>query len=50
MARDLAGTLVQVGAPDPSITPELPMIELDQVEKVFQRMQRAEVLRSVVVL
>lgn len=28
MARDLAGTLVQVGVPDPSMTVELPMIEL----------------------
>src|SRR5205085_2176239 len=27
-ARDLAGTLVQVGVPDPSMTVELPMIEL----------------------
>ena len=27
-ARDLAGTLVQVGVPDPSMTIELPMIEL----------------------
>ena len=26
-ARDLAGTLVQVGVPDPSMTVELPMIE-----------------------
>jgi S-(hydroxymethyl)mycothiol dehydrogenase len=26
-ARDLAGTLVQVGVPDPSMTIELPMIE-----------------------
>lgn len=28
LARDLAGTLVQVGVPDPSMTVELPMIEL----------------------
>ncbi|HYY82051.1 MAG TPA: zinc-binding dehydrogenase, partial [Actinomycetes bacterium] len=27
-ARDLAGTLVQVGVPDPTMTIELPMIEL----------------------
>ncbi len=27
-ARDLAGTLVQVGVPDPSMTVELPMIEM----------------------
>jgi S-(hydroxymethyl)mycothiol dehydrogenase len=27
-ARDLAGTLVQVGVPDPAMTVELPMIEL----------------------
>lgn len=95
MARDLAGTLVQVGVPDPSMTIELPMIELfgrggalksswygdclpsrdfpmlidlylqgrldldgfvsetvglDGVEQAFARMQRGEVLRSVVVL
>jgi S-(hydroxymethyl)mycothiol dehydrogenase len=95
MARDLAGTLVQVGVPDPSMTIELPMIELfgrggalksswygdclpsrdfpmlidlylqgrldldgfvsetvglDGVEEAFARMQRGEVLRSVVVL
>jgi len=95
LARDLAGTLVQVGVPDPSMTVELPMIELfgrggalksswygdclptrdfpllidlylsgrldldgfvsetitlDQVEEAFARMQRGEVLRSVVVL
>ncbi|HZQ56405.1 MAG TPA: S-(hydroxymethyl)mycothiol dehydrogenase [Acidimicrobiales bacterium] len=94
-ARDLAGTLVQVGVPDPSMTIELPMIELfgrggalksswygdclptrdfpmliglylagrldldgfvsetiglDGVEEAFARMQRGEVLRSVVVL
>jgi S-(hydroxymethyl)mycothiol dehydrogenase len=93
-ARDLAGTLVQVGVPDPSMTIELPMIELfgrggalrsswygdclpsrdfpllidlylsgrldldgfvsetiglDDVEGAFARMQRGEVLRSVVV-
>jgi S-(hydroxymethyl)mycothiol dehydrogenase len=94
-ARDLAGTLVQVGVPDPSMTIELPMIELfgrggalksswygdclpsrdfpmlidlylkglldldgfvteiiglDGVEEAFARMERGEVLRSVVVL
>ncbi len=94
-ARDLAGTLVQVGVPDPSMLVELPMIELfgrggalksswygdclptrdfptlidlylkgrldldgfvtetidlDSVEEAFARMQRGEVLRSVVVL
>ena len=94
-SRDLAGTLVQVGVPDPSMTIELPMIEffgrggslkpswygdclpsrdfptliglylsgrldldrfvsetipLDDVEGAFARMQRGEVLRSVVVL
>jgi S-(hydroxymethyl)mycothiol dehydrogenase len=94
-ARDLAGTLVQVGVPDPTMTIELPMIELfgrggalksswygdclpsrdfpmlidlyrsgrldldgfvsetidlDDVEAAFARMQRGEVLRSVVVL
>jgi S-(hydroxymethyl)mycothiol dehydrogenase len=94
-ARDLAGTLVQVGVPDPSMTIELPMIELfgrggalksswygdclpsrdfpmlidlylsgrldldgfvsetidlGAVEEAFARMQRGEVLRSVVVL
>ena len=94
-ARDLAGTLVQVGVPDPSMTIELPMIEffgrggalkpswygdclpsrdfpmlidlylqgkldldrfvsetipLDGVEEAFAKMQRGEVLRSVVVL
>jgi S-(hydroxymethyl)mycothiol dehydrogenase len=94
-ARDLAGTLVQVGVPTPDMQIELPMIEffgrggalkpswygdclptrdfpklvdlylagrldldlfvtetigLDEVEKAFDRMQRGEVLRSVVVL
>jgi S-(hydroxymethyl)mycothiol dehydrogenase len=94
-ARDLAGTLVQVGVPDPSMTIDLPMIELfgrggalksswygdclpsrdfpmlidlylrgrldldgfvtetiglDEVETAFTRMQRGEVLRSVVVI
>jgi S-(hydroxymethyl)mycothiol dehydrogenase len=94
-ARDLAGTLVQVGVPTPDMTVELPMIELfghggalksswygdclptrdfpvlidlylkgrldldafvsetiglDGVEEAFARMQRGEVLRSVVVL
>jgi len=94
-ARDLAGTLVQVGVPDPTMLIELPMIELfgrggalksswygdclptrdfpilidlylagrldldgfvtetvtlDDVEEAFARMQRGEVLRSVVVL
>ncbi len=94
-ARDLAGTLVQVGVPDPTMTVELPMIEffgrggalkpswygdclpsrdfpmlidlylsgrfaldrfvsetiaLDQVDDAFAKMQRGEVLRSVVVL
>jgi S-(hydroxymethyl)mycothiol dehydrogenase len=94
-SRDLAGTLVQVGVPDPSMTIELPMIEvfgrggaikpswygdclpsrdfpmlidlylqgrldldrfvsetieLDQVEAAFHKMERGEVLRSVVVL
>jgi threonine dehydrogenase-like Zn-dependent dehydrogenase len=94
-ARDLAGTVVQVGVPDPSMTIELPMIEffgrggalkpswygdclpsrdfptlidlhlqcrfpldkfvsetigLDDVEEAFHRMERGEVLRSVVVL
>src|SRR3954468_11356759 len=94
-ARDLAGTLVQVGVPDPSMTIELPMIEffgrggqlkpswygdclpsrdfpmlidlylqgrldldrfvsetitLDGVEDAFHRMERGEVLRSVVLL
>jgi S-(hydroxymethyl)mycothiol dehydrogenase len=94
-ARDLAGTVVQVGVPDPSMTIELPMIEffgrggalkpswygdclpsrdfpmlidlylsgrldldrfvsetisLDAVEDAFHKMERGEVLRSVVVL
>ena len=94
-ARDLAGTLVQVGVPSPEMTIELPMIELfgrggalksswygdclpsrdfptliglyldgrldldgfvseeiglGDVEQAFVRMQRGEVLRSVVVL
>ena len=94
-ARDLAGTLVQVGVPDPSMQIELPMIELfgrggalksswygdclpsrdfpmlidlylsgrldldgfvsetiglEGVEEAFARMQRGEVLRSVVVM
>jgi S-(hydroxymethyl)mycothiol dehydrogenase len=94
-ARDLAGVLVQVGVPNPTMTIELPMIELfgrggalksswygdclptrdfpmlidlylrgrldldgfvsetialDQVEEAFHRMERGEVLRSVVVL
>jgi S-(hydroxymethyl)mycothiol dehydrogenase len=94
-ARDLAGTLVQVGVPDPTMTIDLPMIELfgrggalksswygdclptrdfplliglylagrldldgfvsetialDDVEEAFARMERGEVLRSVVVL
>ncbi len=94
-ARDLAGTLVQVGVPDPTMTVELPMLEffgrggalkpswygdclptrdfpmlidlylrgrlnldqfvsetipLDGVEEAFARMQRGEVLRSVVML
>jgi S-(hydroxymethyl)mycothiol dehydrogenase len=94
-ARDLAGTLVQVGVPDPTMTVELPLIDLfgrggslksswygdclptrdfpilidlylsgrldldgfvsetvglDGVEEAFARMQRGEVLRSVVVL
>jgi S-(hydroxymethyl)mycothiol dehydrogenase len=94
-ARDLAGTLVQVGVPTPDMKIELPMIEffgrggalkpswygdclpdrdfpklvdlylagrldldlfvsetipLDGVEEAFARMQRGEVLRSVVVL
>jgi S-(hydroxymethyl)mycothiol dehydrogenase len=93
-ARDLAGTLVQVGVPDPTMTLEVPMIEffgrggalkpswygdclptrdfpllidlylsgrfpldrfvtetvaLDQVEEAFAKMQKGEVLRSVVV-
>ena len=94
-ARDLAGTVVQVGVPDPSMTIELPMIEffgrggalkpswygdclpsrdfpmlidlylsgrldldrfvsetiaLDAVEDAFHKMERGEVLRSVVVI
>jgi S-(hydroxymethyl)mycothiol dehydrogenase len=94
-ARDLAGTLVQVGVPDPTMTVELPMLEffgrggalrpswygdclpsrdfpmlidlflqgrleldrfvserigLDGVEEAFAKMQRGEVLRSVVML
>lgn len=94
-ARDLAGTLVQVGVPDPSMRIELPMIEffgrggalkpswygdclpsrdfpalvdlylqgrldldrfvsetisLDEVEEAFHKMERGEVLRSVVVI
>jgi S-(hydroxymethyl)mycothiol dehydrogenase len=94
-ARDLAGTVVQVGVPDPSMRVELPMIDffgrggalkpswygdclpsrdfpmlvdlylagrlpldgfvsetiaLDDVEEAFRRMERGEVLRSVVVL
>jgi len=94
-ARDLAGTLVQVGVPAPGMTIELPMIEffgrggtlkpswygdclpsrdfpmlidlylqgrldldrfvsetidLDQVEEAFHKMERGEVLRSVVVI
>jgi S-(hydroxymethyl)mycothiol dehydrogenase len=93
-SRDLAGTLVQVGVPDPTMTLEVPMIEffgrggalkpswygdclptrdfpllidlylsgrfpldrfvsetvaLDDVEAAFAKMQRGEVLRSVVV-
>jgi S-(hydroxymethyl)mycothiol dehydrogenase len=95
LARDLAGTLVQVGVPTPEMRIDLPMIEffgrggalkpswygdclpsrdfpmlvdlyldgrldldrfvsetigIDQVEEAFSRMQRGEVLRSVVVL
>jgi S-(hydroxymethyl)mycothiol dehydrogenase len=94
-ARDLAGTVVQVGVPDPTMRIELPMIEffgrggalkpswygdclpsrdfpmlidlylsgrldldrfvsetisLDEVEHAFHKMERGEVLRSVVVL
>jgi S-(hydroxymethyl)mycothiol dehydrogenase len=94
-ARDLAGTLVQVGVPTPTMTMELPMIDffgrggrlkpswygdclpsrdfpllvdlylqgrldldrfvsetiaLDDVEAAFHRMERGEVLRSVVIL
>jgi S-(hydroxymethyl)mycothiol dehydrogenase len=95
LARDLAGTLVQVGVPTPDMRIDLPMIEffgrggalkpswygdclpsrdfpmlvdlyldgrldldrfvsetiaIDQVEEAFSRMQRGEVLRSVVVI
>ena len=95
LARDLAGTLVQVGVPTPDMRIDLPMIEffgrggalkpswygdclpsrdfpmlvdlylggrldldrfvsetigIDQVEEAFARMERGEVLRSVVVL
>ena len=95
LARDLAGTLVQVGVPTPDMRIDLPMIEffgrggalkpswygdclpsrdfpmlvdlyldgrldldrfvsetigIEQVEEAFSRMQRGEVLRSVVVL
>ncbi|CAN5567620.1 S-(hydroxymethyl)mycothiol dehydrogenase [soil metagenome] len=94
-SRDLAGTLVQVGVPDPEMTVEFPMIEffgrggalkpswygdclpsrdfpmlidlylagrfdldrfvsetigLDGVEEAFDKMQRGDVLRSVVVM
>jgi S-(hydroxymethyl)mycothiol dehydrogenase len=94
-ARDLAGTLVQVGVPNPTMQIELPMIDffgrggalkpswygdclpsrdfpvlidlyrqgrlplddfvsetigLDEVEEAFAKMERGEVLRSVVVL
>nr|MBA3283335.1 zinc-binding dehydrogenase [Acidimicrobiia bacterium] len=94
-ARDLAGTVVQVGVPNPEMRMELPMIDffgrggqlkpswygdclpsrdfpmlidlylqgrldldrfvsetiaLDQVEEAFHRMERGEVLRSVVVM
>ena len=94
-ARDLAGTVVQVGVPDPSMMIELPMIEffgrggalrpswygdclpsrdfpmlidlylqgrlpldkfvsetiaLDAVEDAFHKMERGEVLRSVVIM
>jgi S-(hydroxymethyl)mycothiol dehydrogenase len=94
-ARDLAGTVVQVGVPDPQMRIDLPMIDffgrggrlkpswygdclpsrdfpmlidlylqgrldlerfvsetiaLDEVEDAFARMQRGEVLRSVVVI
>ncbi len=93
-ARDLAGTLVQVGVPDPTMTIEFPLVDLfgrggalrsswygdclpsrdfpvlidlylrgkfdldgfvsetvalDQVEEAFAKMERGEVLRSVVV-
>jgi S-(hydroxymethyl)mycothiol dehydrogenase len=95
LARDLGGTLVQVGVPTPDMRIDLPMIEffgrggalkpswygdclpsrdfpmlvdlyldgrldldrfvsetiaIDQVEEAFSRMQRCEVLRSVVVI
>jgi S-(hydroxymethyl)mycothiol dehydrogenase len=95
LARDLAGTLVQVGVPTPDMRIDLPMIEffgrggalkpswygdclpsrdfpmlvdlymdgrldldrfvsetigIDQVEEAFTRMQRGDVLRSVVVV
>ena len=94
-ARDLAGTLVQVGVPNPEMRIDLPMIDffghggrlkpswygdclpsrdfpmlidlylqgrldldrfvsetisLDQVEEAFHKMERGEVLRSVVVI
>jgi S-(hydroxymethyl)mycothiol dehydrogenase len=94
-ARDLAGTLVQVGVPTPDMRIDLPMIEffgrggalkpswygdclpsrdfpmlvdlylegrldldrfvsetiaIDEVERAFERMERGEVLRSVVVM
>jgi S-(hydroxymethyl)mycothiol dehydrogenase len=94
-ARDLAGTVVQVGVPDPTMTMSLPMIEffgrggalkpswygdclpsrdfpmlvdlhldgrldlgrfvsetigLDDVEEAFHKMERGEVLRSVVLI
>ncbi len=94
-ARDLAGTVVQVGVPDPAMKIELPMIDffgrggrlkpswygdclpsrdfpmlidlylqgrlplddfvsetigIDQVEEAFAKMERGEVLRSVVVI
>ena len=93
-SRDLAGTLVQVGVPDPAMTVELPMIEffgrggalkpswygdclptrdfpmlidlylqgrldldrfvserikLDEIEDAFGKMEKGDVLRSVVV-
>jgi S-(hydroxymethyl)mycothiol dehydrogenase len=94
-SRDLAGTLVQVGVPDPAMKVELPMIEffgrggalkpswygdclpsrdfpmlidlhlqgridlgkfvsetvaIDEVEQAFEKMERGEVLRSVVLI
>ncbi|MEO6987017.1 MAG: zinc-binding dehydrogenase, partial [Aquihabitans sp.] len=94
-ARDLAGTLVQVGVPNPEMRIDIPMIDffgrggqlkpswygdclpsrdfpmlidlylqgrldldrfvsetiaLDQVEEAFHRMERGEVLRSVVII